>query len=134
MKADLLAKKKVERETKELTKAEDAAKAINALGLEIYQGDVTLMIPSPDGFKQVKQFKKCLEKVDNLKVVLEGWSEAEGTIIVVSAQKPMALTSILNKMSIVEKVDKKNNNLVVVLKMPAGGQVFKNGFSLAWPR
>jgi len=125
---------KAERDTGELTKAEDAAKAVNAFDLEIYEGDVTLSITSPDGFGEVRQFKRCLEKIDNLKILLEGWSEAEGNIIVVSVQKPMALTSILNKMSVVEKVDKNHNKLVVILKLPAARKVFKNGFNLVWPR
>ena len=126
---------KAERDSKELTKAEDAAKAINALDLEdTYKGDVTLLITSPDGFGGIRKFKKCLEKIDNLKVALESWSETEGSIIVVSVQKPMALTSILNKMPMVEKVDKSHNKLVVTLKIPAERKVFQHGFSLAWPR
>jgi putative nucleotidyltransferase with HDIG domain len=134
IKAERSAEEKAKRDAKELTRAEDAAKANNALGLETYEGDVTLMITSPDSSGQVKQFKKYLEKVDNLKIVLEGWSEAEGTVIVVSVPKPVALTSILNKMPIVEKVDKKNNHLVVMLKPSSAGEVFKHGFSLVWPR
>jgi putative nucleotidyltransferase with HDIG domain len=125
---------KTKRDNEELSKAEDAEKDIHAIGSEIYEGDVQLVVISPDGFEQVKQFKKCLEKVDNLKIILDSWSEAEGTIIVVSVQKPMALTSILNKMPMVEKVDKNHNNMVVMLKTPAASKVFKHGFSLIWPR
>ena len=121
---------KAERDAMELTEAEDAAKAVNALDSEIYEGEVTLLIMSPDGFGQVRQFKKCLEEVDNLKVVLEGWSETEGTVIVVSVQKPMALTSVLSKIPMVEKVDKSPDKLVVILKIPAEREAFKHGFSL----
>jgi putative nucleotidyltransferase with HDIG domain len=125
---------KAEKDAEELMEAEDAAEAVNALDSEIYEGDVELLVTSPGGFGQVQQFKKCLEKVDNLKIVLEGWSDNAGTIIVVSVQKPMALTRVLNKMAMVKKVDKNNDNLVVMLKIPAANKVFENGFNLISPR
>jgi hypothetical protein len=71
--------------------------------------------------------------VPNLKLGLEGWSEAKGTIIIVSLKKPMPLASILDKMSMVEKVEKERDKLLVVLRLPASSKVFRHGFNLAWP-
>ena len=128
------AKGKTESATEERRKAKVAAKATKVVDSETYEGDVTITIKSPDSFGQVRQFKKCLEKIDDLKIVLEGWSEVEGNIMVVSVKKPMALQKILNKMSMVEKVDKKRSNLTVMLKLPAASKELKNGFSLVQPR
>ncbi len=131
IKAARLAKEKAEKDSKEPAEAEAATRGINdAPGVDLYEGDVTLMITSLDGFGQVKQFKKCLETVDSLKIGLEGWSDTEGAIIVVSLRKPAALTSILSKMPMVEKVNKEQDKLVVKLRTPDARRAFKNGFSL----
>jgi len=98
---------------------------------DIYQGDVTLSILSPESFGEVRQFKKHLEKTDGLKVALESWSETDGIIIIVSVQIPMALPGVLKKMPMVEKVTKNQNRLTVVLKTPTESKVFEKGFSLA---
>ena len=88
------------------------------IGSEIYEGDVELVVPSPAGFKQVRQFKECLERVENLRVVWSGGSVDEGSVIGVSVQKPMTLIRILNEMPTLEKVDKKGERIVVMLKTP----------------
>jgi len=66
------------------------------------------------------RFKKRLEEVENLRIVLVGGSVDEGGIIVVSVQKPVTLIRVLNEMPTVEKVDKKDKNIVVALKASAG--------------
>ena len=105
----------------------DAADADDS---ELYEGDVTLSIMSPEGFRAVRQFKKNLEKNDGLKIVLESWSEIEGTIIILSLQKPLALPNILKKMPIVGEVTKEQNRLAVTLKVPTEQKVLQKGLSL----
>jgi len=112
--ADRLAKEQAKREAEETAKKG----AVQGIGSEIYQGDVELVVPSPAGFKQVRQFKERLERVENLRVVWSGGSVDEGSIIAVSVQKPMTLIRILNEMPTLEKVDKKGERIVVMLKTP----------------
>ena len=52
-------------------------------------------------------------------MVMDSWSEDEGTIIDISLQKPLTLSRILKKMPVVEKVDKNDKNVVVTLKSTA---------------
>jgi len=110
--AERAAKEEAKREAEEAKRAEEAAHDISS---EIYEGDVRLVIPSPAGFEQVRRFKKRLEKVKSLRIVWVGGSVEEGAIIVASLQNPVTLIRILNEMPTVEKVDKKNGNIVVML-------------------
>ena len=121
--AEKLASKEAERAAKEAAKrevkeAKRAQEAVHDISSEIYEGDVRLVIPSPAGFEQVTQFKERLEKVKKLRIVWVGGSVEEGAIIVASLQNPMTLIRILNEMPTVEKVDKKNGNIVVMLTLP----------------
>jgi len=92
------------------------------IGSDIYEGNVQLVVPSPLDSKQLRQFEKRLERVENLKIVWVGGSTEEDTeipvIIGVLAQKPMTLIRILKEMPTVEKVDKKGDKIVVTLKTP----------------
>ena len=121
--AERLAKEQAKREAEEVRKAKEAEErarkeAVQDIGSEIYEGDVELVVPSPAGFKQVRQFKERLERVENLRVVWSGGSVDEGSVIGVSVQKPMTLIRILNEMPTLEKVDKKGERIVVMLKTP----------------
>ena len=104
--------------------------AAGAHSPELYEGDVTLSIMSPEGFREIRQFKNDLEKFDGLKIALESWSETEGTIIILAVQKPLALPDILEKMSIVGEVTKEQNRLAVVLKTPTEQKVLQKGLNL----
>ncbi|MFC1969552.1 hypothetical protein ACFLVF_03595, partial [Chloroflexota bacterium] len=77
-----------------------------------------LVLSLPEGFEQVRQFKARLEQIENVRIVWTGVSVDEGTIMGISVQKPMTLIRILNEMPIVQNVDKKGQNIVVVLKIP----------------
>jgi len=83
---------------------------------ELYDGDIKLQIKSSAGYKATNQFKKCLSTTESLRIDMDSWSEDEGTIIVVSVQKPIPLGGILSQMSIVEHVNEKRNNIAVILK------------------
>ena len=64
----------------------------------------------------MRQFAGSLGQIENLKIVWFGGSADEGTIIGVSVQKPMALIQIISGMPAVEKVDKKVDKIIVMLK------------------
>ena len=119
--AKRLAKEKAKREAEEQAKkkAEEAQKAAQDIGSEIYEGNILLVVPSPVEFEQVKQFRERLEQVRNLKIVWAGGSVGVGAITTVSVQKPMPLIRILNEMPTVEKVNKKGEKIMVMLKPPS---------------
>ena len=104
-------------EAESAKEAEERAKREAEIVSEIYEGDVQLVVPSPEDFEQLRQFQEDLELVDNLKIVWTGGSD-EGTIIAVSLQKPMTLIRILNYIATVGKVDKKGEQIVVMLRTP----------------
>ncbi|MFC1918002.1 hypothetical protein ACFLXH_05040, partial [Chloroflexota bacterium] len=109
------AKREVERET-----VTDTKKGIEKGGYdcssELFDGEVELKIKPSVDYKQINLFKKYLKAVDNLKIVLYGWSEDEGNMISISLQEPLALGNILSEIPMVEQVYKKNKKVVVVLK------------------
>lgn len=109
-----LAEEMAKRAVEEVKKAEEESKQAREEGTEIYKGNIYLLLPSPVGFEQ---FKECLERIENLRILWSGGS-ANGAIIGVKVQKPMTLVSILNEMPMVEKVNikKDKKNIVVVLK------------------
>jgi len=119
--AKRLAKEKAKREAEEQAKkkAEEAQKTAQDIGSEIYEGNILLVVPSPVEFEQVKQFRERLEQVRNLKIVWAGGSVGVGAITTVSVQKPMPLIRILNEMPTVEKVNKKGEKIMVMLKPPS---------------
>ncbi len=121
---------KAEKDSEKFEKAKDTTEDTGVSDADTYQGDIKLSITSPDGFREVRQFKKCLEKIEDLKVTLESWSETEGIIIIVSAQKPMDLPGILSELPMVAKVTCNPKDLEVMLKTPAERKVFEKGYTL----
>ena len=107
------AKKEAEEAEK---KTKEEAKEVHKVVQDIYEGNFELVVPSPVSFEQVKQFAERLRQVENLKVVWLGGSVDEGAIIGVSVQKPMTLIQVLNEMPAIEKVDKKGEKIIAMLK------------------
>ncbi len=106
----------LEKAKEETRKPKDAEKTASDISSKLYKGNIQLVIKSLVGFEQINQFKKCLRTVENLKILLDSWSEEEGSVIVVSVQKPMALGGILSEMPMIEQVYKKGKNIIVELK------------------
>jgi predicted nucleic acid-binding Zn-ribbon protein len=102
-------------EAKRAREAEERAKKEAEIVSGIYEGDVQLVIPSLVDSNQLRQFQEDLKSVDDLKILLSGWSEKD-TIIVVSLHKPMTLIRSLSHMRTVGKVDKKGEQIVVTLR------------------
>ena len=127
--AERVAKEQAKREAEEARKAkearkqvreeaEEAEKYVRDTRSEICEGSFRLVVTLPVGFEPIRHLKERLEQIENLRIVWTGGSADEGTIIAVSAQKPMPLIRILNEMPMVEKVDKKGEKIVVVLQPP----------------
>jgi hypothetical protein len=109
--------KEAEAEAKE--EAEKAQKAVRGIESEVYGKNIQLVIPMAAGFKQVAKFKEHLEGVEDLTIVMTGGSVDEGSIIVVSAQKPIKLVRILHEMPMVASVHAKGETIVINLKTPS---------------
>jgi len=125
--AEQLAKQEAEQTAEEKAERE-AEEAVNDSDSEIYEGNVRLLIISSAGYKQIMQFKRQLDKVESLRILLIGGSGDEGNHIVVSLQKPVKLIGALNKMPIVDKVDKKGKDIVVTLRGSARTHLARRQF------
>jgi septal ring factor EnvC (AmiA/AmiB activator) len=82
-----------------------------------FQGSFQLVLPSPAGFKQVRQFSDSLAAREDLKVVWTGGSADEGALIAISVDEPVPLARILSEMPMVEGVEVKGDKIHVILKM-----------------
>jgi septal ring factor EnvC (AmiA/AmiB activator) len=110
------AKKENERLAKEKPKEPKKGPAPEA-GSATYQGNFQLVLPSPAGFKQVRQFSESLAGMTELKVIWTGGSADEGALIAISVAEPVPLARILSEMPMVEGVEFKGDKIHVVLKM-----------------
>jgi hypothetical protein len=97
-------------------KDEETRGTIQDAGSEIYRGDVQIVVSCTGDFRQERQFKERLGQLENLKIVWSGGSSDEPSITAVSVQKPMPLIRTLNEMPMVERVYKRGEKIVVVLK------------------
>ena len=86
------------------------------VGAELYEGMVELTIAPPVDYKQIEKLEEYLRQVQNLRLVLVRGSSEEGTKIVVSAEKPTPLVSVLREMTFVEQVVKEGKEIQVRLK------------------
>jgi len=87
-----------------------------AVTAELYSGVVKLAIASSADFERVKKFEEFLAQVKDLQLVSVGGSADEGTMIVVSVEKPIPLLSVLSHMPLVERVVKKDRGIEITLK------------------
>ena len=74
-----------------------------------------LAIESPVSYEQMKELGEYLRQVQNLRLVLVGASEEEGTKVMVSAEKPLPLLRVLSEIPSVEQVAKKGRDIQVKL-------------------
>ena len=106
-KAEAQAKK----ETKKAAKKED-----KGTSAEMHQGMMRLTIVPPVDSEQLKRLEEQLYQVEDLRLVLIGGSVDGGTEIVVSAENPLPLLDILEKMPPVAQVVKKGKTAQITLK------------------
>ncbi len=98
-----------------------AEEAELAAGTELYEGIVKLTIMPPIDFGMMRKLQECLHQVENLRLVLVSGSVQEGSIIVISVEKPIPLIDVLRAMPPVEQVIKKDMKIMVTLKAPTAG-------------
>ncbi|MFC1892488.1 hypothetical protein ACFLYR_00390 [Chloroflexota bacterium] len=89
---------------------------VEAVGDELYQGRVELEIAAPIDFVQMVKLQAHLYEVPDLGLVSVGGSATGETAIVVVADKPLPLLSILKQMPLIKGVVKKENNIQVALE------------------
>jgi hypothetical protein len=77
---------------------------------------VKLAISSPVDYDELRELSEYLRQVRELRLVLVGGSGEGGTKIIVSAEKPIPLVSVLREMPPVEQVVKKGKEIQVTLK------------------
>jgi len=77
---------------------------------------VMLTMANPMLIKETAQLQKQLERTDGLKIVATGGVARGGTFICLSMERPVDLSSLLNRMPMVGGVSGKGRNLVVALK------------------
>ena len=99
-----------------MREAEETKKAKEAVNAEPYRGIVKLTIVSPIDLGQVRKLEECLHQVQDLRLVLVGGSVAEGSEVIVSAEKSIPLIDILREMPPVEQVVKKGKKIQIRLK------------------
>ena len=83
---------------------------------KLYEGVVELTIVPPIDLAQTENLAKGLRQVENLRLILVGGSVDRGSKIIVSAEEPVPLLSILREMPVVEQVFRKGAEIQVRLK------------------
>jgi len=117
---EIEARKQRAREEKEAKQSQKTASGQPTDGgstnAEMFRGDVRLVVPVTDDITQVRKFRKELEKIENLRIVMFGSSEEDGHMFVLSLAEPVALMHAVREISLVEDVDKKGKNILVTLR------------------
>ena len=75
-----------------------------------------LVILPPVDLEQMKELEEGLHQVQDLRVVLISGSVEEGTKVIVSANKPIPLVSVVSGMPLVEQAVKKGKEIQISLK------------------
>jgi chemotaxis protein histidine kinase CheA len=109
--------KKAAKEAREKAKKEAKEEELEpAATAKLYEGAVELAIVPPIDLAQMENLAKGLSQVENLRLILVGGSVDRGSRIIVSAEEPVPLLSILREMPVVEQVDRKGAEIQVRLK------------------
>ncbi len=94
--------------------------------------EVRLVVRAGDDVGALRQLRRGLEKIENLKVLMDSRSEAEGTIFIVSVRETMNLPAVLGELPVVTAVAEDADTVMVTVKTPPTQKVFKQGFNLDW--
>jgi uncharacterized membrane protein YqiK len=93
-----------------------APKEARKMGAGLNRGMVVLTILPPTDCAQMQGLEAALSQVENLRVILVGGSAGEGNQIVVSADEPMPLLSILSELPVIDQVESKGSEIRIRLK------------------
>jgi HD-GYP domain-containing protein (c-di-GMP phosphodiesterase class II) len=108
---------KVEKEASKNKKSAPAQKDTNGnIEKEMSRGDIRLVVPITTDLVEVRRFRKELERLEGLRIVLFGSSEEDGHMFVLSLPEPMALMYTVSQIALVENVGKKGKDILVTLK------------------
>ena len=120
-------KDKAKRESKEAKKArqaqQEAKKDINVMKDLVteskvnaaYEGIVRIVLPQAN-LNQVKIVEQYLLQIQNLRLLLVGGSVEAGSEFIVSADKPVPLTSLLERIDFLEGVVAKGNCIQLTMR------------------
>lgn len=84
----------------------------------LYHGRVALEITAPIDFTQMIKLQAYLRAVPDLQLASVGGSAAGDAMIIVIADKPLPLVSILSEMPLAKDVIKKERNIQMALEIP----------------
>ena len=117
-KAKAEAKEAEEQAKQEAKEAKEKAKdeALPPMDAKLYKGVVRMTIMPPINLAQIVSFEADLGHIESLRLLSVGGSAEEGTTVIVSAESPTPLISILREFSSVEEVVGKGNKIEVTLK------------------
>jgi HD-GYP domain-containing protein (c-di-GMP phosphodiesterase class II) len=87
---------------------------------EICKGHVRIVAPITTSNEEVKALGRDLEKIQGVKILMLSHSEEEGHSYLLALQKPLALTRYIREIPRVERVNKKGEEISVVLRDNTG--------------
>ncbi len=79
------------------------------------QGLVKLVIVPPVNPGQLQEVQRCLRQVEKLRLVMVGGSAGGGAQIVVSAEEPIPLVSVLKEIPVIAEVVKGGEEIQIIL-------------------
>ncbi len=82
---------------------------------ELFQGDIRLLVPITATTNDLRSFRQQLATISGIKIIMIGSSEEDGHFILVTLQEPRALMSIIGEFTMVETVEKKGKDILVIL-------------------
>lgn len=94
--------------------------------------EVRLIVRTEDDSRTLRKFRRNLEKVDDLKIMMDSHSEDEGITFIISVRRGADLPAILDAIPEVANVVEQRNALTVTVKTPVSEKVFQQGFNLDW--
>ncbi len=92
--------------------------------------EVRLVVTPTDDIGALRKFRRHLEKIEHLKILMDSRSETEGTIFIISIKETLDLTAILGELPVVATVTEQPDAVVVTVVTPPSQKVFDQGFNL----
>jgi putative nucleotidyltransferase with HDIG domain len=83
---------------------------------EMFHGDIRLVVPITADIVEVRRFRKELERVEGVRIVMFGSSEGDGHMFILSLPEPIALVQAVKEIGSVENVGKKGKDIQVTLR------------------
>ncbi|MDD4860158.1 MAG: HD domain-containing protein [Dehalococcoidales bacterium] len=81
---------------------------------ETFEGDIQIKFDSSASFAQIRHCKENLKQLANLKIILDSWSDEEGAVITVRAEKPVEMERLFAGLPAVQFVDRIGDRLLIV--------------------